>query len=61
MLGQSDLSMFYKENFTLKTHGNFSLIEIDQMLLFEREIYLIQLIDHLKEQNEMQENMTKKR
>ena len=52
MLGSVGLDGFYKENFAMKMHGGFSLNEIDEMIVFEREIYMAQLIHHLREKAE---------
>ena len=36
-------------------HHKYSLTELDNMLPWEREIYIRMLIDHLKEENEKME------
>jgi hypothetical protein len=51
MLGRYSLEEYYKENFSMMTHGDFSLTELDNMVLFEREIYAAQLIHYIKEKN----------
>ena len=33
-------------------HFNYSLFEIDEMIPWEREIYLTMLMNHIEEQNE---------
>ena len=33
-------------------HHKYSLSELDNMIPFEREIYVIMLIEHIKEENE---------
>jgi hypothetical protein len=42
-------------NFQLLQHFNYSLTEIDNMLPWEREIYLIMLMEYLKEQEQKQQ------
>ncbi len=39
-------------NFNLMQHHNYSLTELDNMIPFEREIYVQLLIQHIKEENE---------
>tara|TARA_B100000900_G_scaffold308768_1_gene267464 strand:+ start:612 stop:752 length:141 start_codon:yes stop_codon:yes gene_type:complete len=36
-------------------HYNYSLSELDEMMPWEREIYLTMLVQHLKEQREKQQ------
>jgi hypothetical protein len=40
-------------------HHHYSLTEIDMMMPWEREIYLSMLIDHIKEENERQEEQNR--
>lgn len=56
MLGRYDLQEYYKENFMLKKHGGFSLQEIEEMIVFERDIYFAQLIQYLKEEQKELKN-----
>ncbi len=39
-------------NFNLMQHHKYSLTELDNMIPFEREIYVQLLIQHIKEENE---------
>tara|TARA_R100000152_G_C6680384_1_gene114407 strand:- start:48 stop:194 length:147 start_codon:yes stop_codon:yes gene_type:complete len=39
-------------NFNLMQHHKYSLSELDNMIPFEREIYVIMLIEHIKEEND---------
>lgn len=39
-------------NFNLMQHHKYSLTELDNMMPFEREIYVQLLIQHIKEENE---------
>ena len=39
-------------NFNLMQHHKYSLSELDNMIPFEREIYVQLLIQHIKEENE---------
>ena len=46
------LSNHYKTNFALMQHHNYSLSELENMMPWEREIYLGLLQKHIKEENE---------
>ena len=46
---------YYKTNFALIQHHKYSLTELENMMPWEREIYLGLLIQHIKEENEKQE------
>ena len=39
-------------NFNLMQHHKYSLSELDNMIPYEREIYVQLLIQHIKEENE---------
>ena len=39
-------------NFNLMQHHKYSLTELDNMIPFEREVYIQLLINHIKEENE---------
>ena len=43
------------------THYNYSLSELDNMMPWEREIYVKMLIDHLKDEKERIDNERRKR
>ena len=51
-LSHDNLANYYKVNFILMQHYNYSLSDIEHMLRFEREVYLMLLEQHIKEQNE---------
>ena len=38
------------------THYKYSLTELDNMMPWEREVYLTLLLDHLKEKEQQQNN-----
>ena len=54
-LSHESLENFYRTNFSLMQHYNYSLSELDEMMPWEREIYLTMLVQHLKEQREKQQ------
>ena len=49
-----DLSNMYQLNFDLMQHHNYSLTELDEMIPFERDIYVTLLKNYLEEQEEIQ-------
>ena len=51
-LGHENLQNHYVTNFNLMQHHKYSLTELDNMIPFEREIYVTLLIQHIKEENE---------
>lgn len=51
-LSHDSLANYYQVNFQLLNNFNYSLAEVEEMLPWEREIYLAMLIDDLKEKNE---------
>ena len=46
----------YKTNFALMQHHNYSLHELENMLPWERQVYVSLLVEHLKEEKEKAEN-----
>jgi hypothetical protein len=57
-LSHESLENFYRVNFQLLQHHNYSLFEIENMVPWEREIYLIMLMDHLKEQEQQMQQQS---
>ncbi len=49
-----DLESYYKLNFSLIQYHKYSLTEIENMMPWERDIYVDMLITWIKEQNEKQ-------
>jgi len=49
MLGYDKLMNFYKTNFALVQHHKYSLTDIENMIPWERQIYLDLLKAHIKE------------
>ena len=46
-----DLESYYKLNFSLMQHHKYSLTEIENMMPWEREVYLGLLNQHIEEEN----------
>jgi hypothetical protein len=51
-LSNDNLLNHYQTNFALMQHHKYSLTELDEMIPFEREIYLALLTEHVKQENE---------
>lgn len=52
MLGYDKLMNFYKTNFALVQHHKYSLSDIENMMPWERMVYINLLKGYLKEQDE---------
>ena len=55
-----DLENYYKINFALLQYHKYSLTEIENMMPWERDIYVELLRQHLKEEKEKQEQQQRK-
>lgn len=51
-LAHTDLFNYYKTNSSLHIHHKWSFEEIEDMLPFEREIYIDMLLAHLEEEKQ---------
>ena len=61
-LARDSLENFYKTNFALMQYHKYSLSDIENMLPWEREIYIMLLIEHIREENErMREQVAQRR
>lgn len=56
-LGHENLVAYYQTTFGMMQHHKYSLEEIENMMPFEREIYLTMLGEHIKQENERQREM----
>ena len=52
MLSHDSLFNYYETNFALMKHHKYSLTELDNMIPWEREIYVNLLAKWIKEENE---------
>jgi hypothetical protein len=52
MMSSESLINYYKTNFALMQHHKYSLTELEEMMPFEREIYITLLTQFIKEENE---------
>jgi hypothetical protein len=53
-LSTDNLTNYYKTNFALMQHHKYSLTELEDMMPFEREVYIMLLTQYVKEENERQ-------
>jgi hypothetical protein len=68
-VGQEKLQSYYKTNFALMQHHKYTLEDIENMIPFEREVYVMLLSQYVKEENtkiqerqsQMKANANKKR
>jgi hypothetical protein len=51
-LCHENLANYYKLNFALMQYHKYSLAEIENMLPFEREVYVAMLIQYLEEEKQ---------
>ena len=56
MLTHTNLSAYFRTNFSLMQHHKYSLDELESLLPWEREVYINLLISYLKEQKEKIKN-----
>jgi len=51
-LSHESLTNYYSTNFQLMQHHKYSLTELEDMIPWEREIYIQLLLQHLQEERE---------
>ena len=51
-LSHDNLYNYYKTNFGMMQHHNYSLTELENMMPWEREIYIGLLMEYIKGENE---------
>ena len=51
-LGHESISNYYQTNFNLMQHHKYSLAEVENLIPWEREIYLMLLMRWIEEENE---------
>jgi len=55
------LNNYYQTNFALMQHHKYSLTELDEMMPWERGIYINLLMNYLEKENEKFKNQQKMR
>ena len=56
-MAHTNIESYFRINFALMQHHKYSLTELENMIPWEREIYLTMLIQWLKEEAEKQKQM----
>ena len=51
-MAHTSLESYYKNNFALMQHHKYSLTELDNLMPWEKEIYVTLLTNHIKDENE---------
>jgi len=59
--GHDNLGNYYQTNFALMQHHKYSLTELDNMLPWERDIYVNMLLGYLEEETERIKSQQKAR
>jgi len=57
MLGHDSLANFYKTNFNLMHLHKYSITELENMVPWERSIYIDLLKEYIQEQNQKQRDL----
>jgi 3-methyladenine DNA glycosylase AlkD len=52
MLNYDNLANYYQTNFALMQHHKYSLSELENMIPWERQLYIDLLMKYLKEEND---------
>ena len=60
-LSHDNLYNYYKTNFGMMQHHNYSLAELEDMIPWEREIYIGLLMNYLKEEKERMDQEQQRR
>ena len=60
-MAHEDLASYFKLNFALMQHHKYSLTELENMIPFEREIYIGLLLNYIKEEKEKEQTRKNKR
>ena len=59
-LSHDSLTNYFETNFALMQHHKYSLSELENMLPWEREVYVSLLVNDLKEEKERREHEKKR-
>lgn len=57
MLGHDSLGNFYKTNFNLMQIHKYSITELENMMPWERSLFIDLLKEHIKEENQKQRDL----
>ena len=59
-LSHNNLLSYYDANFQMMQHHKYSLSEIDNLIPWEKEVYMNMLIEHLKEEKQRQDEANRR-
>jgi hypothetical protein len=57
-MSYNSLENYFRTNFSLMQHHKYSLTELENLLPWEREIYVTLLLQHLEEEKLRQQNQS---
>ena len=57
MLGHDSLANFFKTNFNLMQIHKYSITELENMISWERSLYIDLLKEHIREENQKQRDL----
>ncbi len=57
-LSHSNLGSYLKTNFAMMQHHNYNLADIENMIPWERDIYVSMLVDYINTENEKRSKST---
>jgi hypothetical protein len=60
-MGSETLANYYKTNFALMQHHKYDLEMLENLIPFERELYIMLLSQHIEEQNQQQQLQAQQR
>ena len=52
MLSHSSLGNYYKTIFSMAQHHKYSIADLEQLLPYERDLYVDMLLDHIEDQKQ---------
>ena len=58
-MAHNNLSNYYRVIFALTQHHKWSITEIENLIPFERDLYVDMLLEYLKEEKERQEQQSR--
>lgn len=61
-MGNDSLANYYKTNFALMQHHKYDIDSLENMIPFERDLYIMLLAQHIEEENDkiQQQNNARK-
>jgi hypothetical protein len=60
-MGHERLVEYYKTNFALMQHHKYSITELEEMIPFERDVYIMLLSQFINEENNRMQQQSKGR